>query len=72
MRVPLLDLQKQWAEIQADVRRAVDRVWESQRFIMGPEVSGLEEEIAAYCHCAHAVGLSSGTDALPRSRAEVI
>ena len=64
MRVPLLDLQKQWAEIQADVRRAVDRVWESQRFIMGPEVSGLEEEIAAYCHCAHAVGLSSGTDAL--------
>jgi dTDP-4-amino-4,6-dideoxygalactose transaminase len=64
LRVPLLDLQKQWAEIQADVRRAVDRVWESQRFIMGPEVSGLEEEIAVYCRCAHAVGLSSGTDAL--------
>lgn len=64
LRVPLLDLKAQWAQVEGDVRAATDRVWESQRFIMGPEVASLEEEIAAYCDCAHAVGVSSGTDAL--------
>jgi dTDP-4-amino-4,6-dideoxygalactose transaminase len=59
-----LDLKTQWAEIETEVRLAVDRVWESQRFVMGPEVLGLEREIAAYCGCAHAVTVSSGTDAL--------
>ena len=64
LKVPLLDLKAQWAQVERDVRAATDRVWESQRFIMGPEVAGLEEEIASYCDCAHAVGVSSGTDAL--------
>jgi dTDP-4-amino-4,6-dideoxygalactose transaminase len=64
MNVPLLDLKAQYASIRDEIRAAVDRVLDSQRFILGPEVEGLEAEIAAYCRCAHAVGVSSGTDAL--------
>src|SRR5258706_9741420 len=64
MTVPLLDLKAQYAEIRKDVDDAVRRVMESQRFIGGPEVSGLEEEIARYSQCAHAVAAASGTDAL--------
>jgi dTDP-4-amino-4,6-dideoxygalactose transaminase len=64
MTVPLLDLKAQYAEIRRDVDDAVRRVMESQRFIGGPEISGLEEEIARYSQCAHAVGVASGTDAL--------
>jgi len=62
--VPLLDLKAQYAEIRKDVDDAVRRVMESQRFIGGPEVSGLEEEVARYSQCAHAVAVASGTDAL--------
>jgi dTDP-4-amino-4,6-dideoxygalactose transaminase len=62
--VPLLDLKAQYAEIRAEVDDAVRRVMESARFIGGPEVSGLEEEVARYSRCAHAVGCASGTDAL--------
>lgn len=64
VRVPLLDLRQQYASIRDEVRAAVDRVMDSQIFILGPEVSALEEAIAAYTHSAHAVGMSSGTDAL--------
>jgi dTDP-4-amino-4,6-dideoxygalactose transaminase len=60
----LLDLKAQWASIEGEIRDAVDRVWQSQRFIMGPEVSGFEVEMAAYCDCRLAVGVSSGTDSL--------
>jgi dTDP-4-amino-4,6-dideoxygalactose transaminase len=62
--VPLLDLKAQYADIRAEVDDAVRRVMESARFIGGPEVSGLEEEVARYSRCAHAVGCASGTDAL--------
>ena len=64
MRVPLLDLRAQYVSIREEIRSAMDRVLESQRFILGPEVEQLEAEIAAYCKCAHAIGVSSGTDAL--------
>jgi dTDP-4-amino-4,6-dideoxygalactose transaminase len=64
MRVPLLDLRAQYTSIRDEVRSALDRVIEAQRFILGPEVEELEREIAAYCGCAHAIGVSSGTDAL--------
>jgi dTDP-4-amino-4,6-dideoxygalactose transaminase len=64
MTVPLLDLKAQYAEIRKDVDDAVRRVMESQRFIGGPEVAGLEEEVARYSQCAHAVAVASGTDAL--------
>ncbi|MBN2303697.1 MAG: DegT/DnrJ/EryC1/StrS family aminotransferase [Anaerolineae bacterium] len=62
--VPLLDLKAQYAMIRDEVRAAVDRVMESQYFILGPEVTALEDEIAAYVQCSHGVGVSSGTDAL--------
>lgn len=64
MNVPLLDLKPQYAAIRDEVRAAIDRVVETQHFILGPEVAALEAEIAAYCGAAHAIGVSSGTDAL--------
>jgi len=64
MKVPLLDLPAQYATIRAEVRAAIDRVCESQRFILGSEVTALEEELAAFCAVRDAVGVSSGTDAL--------
>ena len=64
MTVPLLDLRSQYATIREDLDAAVRRVMESARFIGGPEVSGLEEEVARYSQCAHGVGVASGTDAL--------
>jgi dTDP-4-amino-4,6-dideoxygalactose transaminase len=64
MKVPLLDLKAQYAPIREEIRAAMDRVCDSQYFILGPEVQGLEEETAKYCGAAHAVGMSSGTDAL--------
>src|SRR5262245_13453792 len=64
MRVPLLDLRAQYASIRDEIRSDLDRVLESQIFILGPEGEELEKEIAAYCGCRHAVGVSSGTDAL--------
>ena len=62
--VPLLDLKAQYATIRDEVRDAIDRVIESQYFILGPEVEALEREIAAYSQCAYGIGVSSGTDAL--------
>ncbi len=64
MRVPLLDLQAQYAPIREEVLAVVTRVCDSQRFIMGPEIEGLEAELAALLGVPHAVGVSSGTDAL--------
>lgn len=62
--VPLLDLKAQYAAIREEVCAAMDRVVESQHFIMGPEVKALEEEVAAYSQCRYGIGVSSGTDAL--------
>jgi len=63
-QVPLLDLKAQYASIRDEVRDVIDRVVESQSFIMGPEVSALESEIASYTSARHAVGCASGSDAL--------
>jgi len=62
--VPLLDLKRQYDEIRLEIGSALERVIESQYFILGPEVQALEEEIAQYSHCKFAIGVSSGTDAL--------
>ncbi len=64
MPVPLLDLSRQHAPLENAFKEAVDRVLASNAFVLGPDVRALEEEVAAYCDCSHAVGLSSGTDAL--------
>jgi dTDP-4-amino-4,6-dideoxygalactose transaminase len=64
MKVPLLDLTAQYGTIRWEIRKAIDRVCEAQNFILGPEVSACEDEIASFCGASFAVGLSSGTDAL--------
>ena len=64
VRVPLLDLKPQYATIRDEIRAALDRVLESQHFILGPEVAALEREVAAYSQCKFGIGVSSGTDAL--------
>lgn len=62
--VPLLDLQAQYTPLREALLAAVTRVCDSQRFIMGPEITGLEQELAALIGVTHAVAVSSGTDAL--------
>jgi dTDP-4-amino-4,6-dideoxygalactose transaminase len=64
MKVPLLDLQAQYATIRDDVRAAIDRVFESQQFVLSAEVQALEEEIARYSQTKFGVGCASGSDAL--------
>jgi len=62
--VPLLDLQAQYKPLRAEILAAIERVCDSQRFIMGPEITALEHEMAAMLGIRHAVAVSSGTDAL--------
>jgi len=62
--VPLLDLGAQYAPIRDELLAAITRVCDSQRFILGPEIDALEQELAAYIGIGHAVTVSSGTDAL--------
>lgn len=64
MKVPLLDLQGQLDYLGDDLLAAVKRVVQSTRYIQGPEVEGLETEIAEYCGARRGVGVTSGTDAL--------
>ena len=64
MNVPLLDLQAQYASLRDEVRPAIERVLESQRFVLGDEVRRLENSIADYCQTKYAVGCASGSDAL--------
>lgn len=62
--VPLLDLKRQHAAIASEIHQAVNRVFESQCFILGTEVTCFEEESGKYCQSPYALGVSSGTDAL--------
>ena len=64
MRVPLLDLTEQYRVLAEPIQAAIDAVLRSQRFILGPQVETFEKAIRAYCDAPHAVGVSSGTDAL--------
>ena len=64
MKVPLLDLKAQYHTIRDEVLAATRELYETQRFILGPEVEKLEERVARYCQTEYAVGVSSGTDAL--------
>lgn len=64
MRVPLLDLKAQLATIEGELREAVLEVLQSTQYIMGPKIGELEAQVAQYCGVRHAVGMSSGTDAL--------
>jgi dTDP-4-amino-4,6-dideoxygalactose transaminase len=62
--VPLLDLQRQYEQIRAEVLAAVGRVCASQQYILGTEVESFEHDLADFCGAKEAVGCASGTDAL--------
>lgn len=64
IRVPLLDLKAQFTDYREEAYEAIQRVVETQYFVNGPEVQGLEEAIAEYCGVRSCIGVSSGTDAL--------
>src|SRR5262245_17300900 len=64
MNVKLLDLQAQYLTIRAEIRRAIDEGCDSQQLILGPFVERFEKSLAEYCGAKHAIGVSSGTDAL--------
>jgi dTDP-4-amino-4,6-dideoxygalactose transaminase len=62
--IPLIDLARQHATLKQDLMRALERVLDSTRFILGPEGEAVEAGIAAVCGARHALGVASGTDAL--------
>ncbi len=62
--IPLLNLRAQYITIRQEIRDAIDRVADSQKFILGPEVEGLESDVASYSQCDFGIGVSSGSDAL--------
>ena len=64
MKVPLLDLKGQYAPLRAEIEAVIREVCDSQRFVLGPHVTELEKEVAAYSQAAYGIGISSGTDAL--------
>ncbi|HEY6435106.1 MAG TPA: DegT/DnrJ/EryC1/StrS family aminotransferase, partial [Ignavibacteriaceae bacterium] len=64
MKVPLLDLKPQYLSLKKELDEAILKVAESQYFILGPEVESMEREFCEYLGCKHAIGVSSGTDAL--------
>lgn len=61
---PFLDLKAEFQDMRSEVMQAIERVLESQHFILGPEVDGLEQEIAILTDCKYAIGCASGSDAL--------
>ena len=62
--IPSFDLTRNYARVKEEVKVAVDRVLDTQHFILGPEVESLEKEIALYLEVGDTVGCASGTDAL--------
>jgi dTDP-4-amino-4,6-dideoxygalactose transaminase len=64
MSVPLLDLKGQYQPLAAEIAQLLQGICASQQFILGRHVLEFEQAAAAYCRCAHAIGVSSGTDAL--------
>ena len=62
--VPFIDLVAQYQTIRSEVKQAVDRVFETQTFVLGDEVNLLEAEISEYCDARYSIACASGTDAL--------
>src|SRR5213596_2513028 len=64
MGVPLFDTSAPLAPLREELRAAIERVLESERYILGPEVEAFEREFAAYCGADEAVGVANGTEAI--------
>jgi dTDP-4-amino-4,6-dideoxygalactose transaminase len=64
MNIPFVDLKAQSVSIQTEIHSALDEVFRTQQFILGPHVDELEQTIARYCGTRYAIGVASGSDAL--------
>src|SRR5580704_4590816 len=64
MGVALFDTATPLLGLREELRAAIERVLDSERYILGPEVAAFEQEFAAYCGAAHAVGVANGTEAI--------
>ena len=64
MKVSFFDLKSQFSSIEGEVKAALDDLFKTQQFVLGPAVTHLEQVIAQYCQAGHAVGVASGSDAL--------
>src|SRR5260370_7455819 len=64
MQVPLLDLRRQHLQVREEILRALERLCDSQQFILGAEVAQFEKEVSAFIRVQETVGCASGTDAL--------
>ena len=64
MKIPFIDLQAQYQAYKTEIDTAIQGVLDSSQYIMGPELTKLEEGLAFYTGAKHAIGCSSGTDAL--------
>jgi dTDP-4-amino-4,6-dideoxygalactose transaminase len=64
MKVPFFDLNPQFSSIEEEIKSALDELFKTQQFILGPKVEALEQAIAHYCQTRYAIGVASGSDAL--------
>ncbi len=62
--IPMVDLRRQYLQLKEEIDAAVLGVLDSTQFILGPNVSELETEVARYHGVPHAIGVANGTDAL--------
>src|SRR5882724_7400588 len=62
--VPMLDLSRQYASLRKEMTKAIERVCESQHYILGEDVSAFERESAEFLGTKFAIGCASGTDAI--------
>jgi len=64
IKVPLLDLSPQYLPLRKKILRSIEKVCDSQKFILGEQIEQLEQSVASYCHAKYGIAVSSGTDAL--------
>jgi dTDP-4-amino-4,6-dideoxygalactose transaminase len=64
MAVPLFDTSSTLRPLRDQMSEAIERVLDSERYILGEEVRAFEREFAAYCGTTHAVGVANGTEAI--------
>jgi len=64
VRVPVLDLEAQYAALRAEIESVLLATCASQKFVLGPEVEAFEHEVASYVRTPHAIACASGSDAL--------
>ncbi|WP_445475520.1 DegT/DnrJ/EryC1/StrS family aminotransferase [Methanococcoides methylutens] len=67
MKVPFVDLKRQYISIKDEIDTGINNVLENTQFILGENVAAFEEEFAHYCGAKYAIGVASGSDALTLS-----